>query len=477
MVKIGLISHSPNIAGAEKMLFNLALMLKSSNLYEPVVFIPDSDAVNDGLKHLCTINNILTKHIVGFPYYFFDSSADINYSLEKLKDSIRSSGVKLIVCNTASSLVPTLAAYELNIPSILWVHGIVDGITFSNYSYAQKRLITDRFVFKLSNRVIYCSEWTKNFYKEFVDNGEVINNWVSEQKGINAAENQKVRFLCLNTFNKIKGIEDLLEAAKIVHEKRKDFTIDFYSEKSVEIEEHFINFVKENGLENIVNRNEKIWDTSVAYNRCDCLIQPSLMESFGLTIVEAMSFGRPVISTKSGGPDNIVQDGITGFLVDKKSPEQIAEKMIYFLDNRQDLKTMGESGRKLYQEKFTEEVAAKKFISCFDSVLNDEFKRHKDAEFIYALLYEFTNHFKFGISYTNEATVGKSQKLFMLKAIFNKIRIYLGFVTVKKLLSIKYWKKWLTIFFLCLKKLSFSKLKSKEFRSRQSQKLKVWLFK
>ena len=73
---------------------------------------------------------------------------------------------------------------------------------------------------------------------------------------------------------------------------------------------------------------------SLYYSTSDIVVAPSLQEAFGLTITEAMACGKPVIGTRVGGiPDQIV-DGHNGFLVEPKNPSEIAQKIIWIIENQ-----------------------------------------------------------------------------------------------------------------------------------------------
>lgn len=67
--------------------------------------------------------------------------------------------------------------------------------------------------------------------------------------------------------------------------------------------------------------------------RCDVFVLSSLWETFGVVVGEAMACGKPVISTKCGGPEFIVTDE-NGILVDVGSAEALADGMAEFLDGR-----------------------------------------------------------------------------------------------------------------------------------------------
>lgn len=67
--------------------------------------------------------------------------------------------------------------------------------------------------------------------------------------------------------------------------------------------------------------------------KCDVFVLSSLWETFGVVVGEAMACGKPVISTRCGGPEFIVTDE-NGVLVDVGSAEALAEAMADFLDGR-----------------------------------------------------------------------------------------------------------------------------------------------
>ena len=71
-----------------------------------------------------------------------------------------------------------------------------------------------------------------------------------------------------------------------------------------------------------------------AFKKIDILVLPSVyLEVFGLVILEALSAGRPVIVSKSGGPEEIVRNGIDGFVVERNDSKGLAEAMQKFIEN------------------------------------------------------------------------------------------------------------------------------------------------
>ena len=105
------------------------------------------------------------------------------------------------------------------------------------------------------------------------------------------------------------------------------------------------------------------------YAMSDVIVVPSVQEAFGLVVTEAMACGKPVVGTRVGGiPDQII-NGYNGFLVNPRSPSEIAEKIIWLIDNPEEAKRMGMNGRKLVEEKFDIEKRIKQIISLYEKIL------------------------------------------------------------------------------------------------------------
>jgi glycosyltransferase involved in cell wall biosynthesis len=69
----------------------------------------------------------------------------------------------------------------------------------------------------------------------------------------------------------------------------------------------------------------------------DVLVLPSRQEPFGTVLAEAMAAGTPVVATDVGGLSEVVEDGVTGLLVDPGDPGALAEAVIRVLDRREEM--------------------------------------------------------------------------------------------------------------------------------------------
>lgn len=87
------------------------------------------------------------------------------------------------------------------------------------------------------------------------------------------------------------------------------------------------------------------------YAAAEAVIMPSHYESFGLVALEAMACGTPVIASEIGGLAYLIQDGITGFHVPDREPEELAGKMCLLLKNdelRQEMSAAAEQYAQQY---------------------------------------------------------------------------------------------------------------------------------
>jgi glycosyltransferase involved in cell wall biosynthesis len=69
------------------------------------------------------------------------------------------------------------------------------------------------------------------------------------------------------------------------------------------------------------------------YDKCDVFVLPSMEEGFGLALIEAMSYGKPVVATHVGGIPEVVQDGISGILVPARDPTALANALLNVLSD------------------------------------------------------------------------------------------------------------------------------------------------
>jgi glycosyltransferase involved in cell wall biosynthesis len=105
------------------------------------------------------------------------------------------------------------------------------------------------------------------------------------------------------------------------------------------------------------------------YASTSIVVFPSIWpEPFGRISVEAMAAGKPVAAAAVGGIPEVVEHGRTGLLVQPWNPSQIAEAILYLLDNEDIAKRMGKNGIE-EAKKYSSEVISKKYIEVYTQVI------------------------------------------------------------------------------------------------------------
>ena len=82
------------------------------------------------------------------------------------------------------------------------------------------------------------------------------------------------------------------------------------------------------------------------YNSADVFVFPSLVEGFGLVLLEAMACGIPIITTPNTAAPDIITDGIEGFIVPIRDPDALQAKLDWCYRHPQELEQMGRAARK-----------------------------------------------------------------------------------------------------------------------------------
>jgi glycosyltransferase involved in cell wall biosynthesis len=157
-----------------------------------------------------------------------------------------------------------------------------------------------------------------------------------------------------------KGVYDLLEACSILKQRNHHFTCHFVGQWSDISEDMFNMKVKELNLESYVHAfgGQYGKDKEKFFTKADIFIFPTYYhnEAFSLVNLEAMQYGLPVISTREGGIPDVVEDGVTGYLVNKMDPQDLADKIEILIQQPSLRQKMGMAGMRKYQNNYTLQI-------------------------------------------------------------------------------------------------------------------------
>jgi glycosyltransferase involved in cell wall biosynthesis len=129
--------------------------------------------------------------------------------------------------------------------------------------------------------------------------------------------------------------------------------------------------IRERGLTDyVITQSFPYMDLPGVYNHCDVVVYPTIGEEpFGLVPVEGMACAKPVVVTKSGGLVESVVDGKTGFIIEKRDPEALAEKIAVLLRDPKLARTMGKAGRAHAVAHFTRQRMAAQVAELYQETM------------------------------------------------------------------------------------------------------------
>ncbi|MDD5772187.1 MAG: glycosyltransferase family 4 protein [bacterium] len=243
----------------------------------------------------------------------------------------------------------------------------------TNYYDARRRLFFKVFkiydqTFNIQNakKVIVWSYWAKKLHEEMGIKDNMItvvppgirnsnNNIVKENK------NDVTLLFIGNDFER-KGGHLLLSAYKKLRGKYKNIELLIFSSYPAELSSSEYNIKHSKDKD-----NDYIF--KYIYPQADIFILPALAEGFGISIIEAMMFGLPVITSDIGPFPEIVKDGENGFLIDPKHEDEIIAKLDLLIGNPELRKKLGKASRIKYENEFSIKNTNKKLEEAYIDVL------------------------------------------------------------------------------------------------------------
>ena len=160
----------------------------------------------------------------------------------------------------------------------------------------------------------------------------------SPSKSSVATTGRKLRVLFAGSMSQRKGLGDLFAAMRLL--KRSDVELVIMGAPQAPMEFYHKEF---NGF---IHESSRPHAEVLALMRsCDVFCLPSIVEGRALVMQEAMSQGLPLIITPNTGGEDLIDEGVTGFLVPIRRADQIAERIAWFADHRSALPEMSRSAQ------------------------------------------------------------------------------------------------------------------------------------
>lgn len=176
----------------------------------------------------------------------------------------------------------------------------------------------------------------------------------------------KIKFLFISRIMKSKGIDQYIDAAIAIRREypNTEFHILGFCEDAYE---NKLNELNDNGIV-IYHGLQK--DVRPFIKDVHCLIHPSFYpEGMSNVLLESCATGRPVITTNRAGCQEIVDDGVTGFIVEQQNSQDMIEKVFKFIalpwEQKRD---MGLAARKKVEQEFDRNIVVRAYLEAINEI-------------------------------------------------------------------------------------------------------------
>jgi len=251
---------------------------------------------------------------------------------------------------------------------------------FNSKNFITRSLI--KFFFKKADKIIVEGGLVGNFFKNkgFGDNFITIPNCAKSNIQSNLNKNNNTfNVLYLSNLIPSKGYLSLLKSLVFIDKNIRPNLVFTFVGKFMDVKaekihgkkekENFFNYINKHNLESNVNYIESAWGKEKydLYNSNDVFVLPSnyIYEMQPISIIEAMSCGLPIISSKIGLIPSMVEHNINGFILDETKPENIANCILTLMQNSKLMLKMQVANIEKYKNNYSEEI----FLESIDKLI------------------------------------------------------------------------------------------------------------
>ena len=250
------------------------------------------------------------------------------------------------------------------------VEGVGDVYTRQGFKWSIIRAIVSllyRSSFRYSKRIIFLNEDNR---QEFIQRKIVKEKKTLIVPGI-GVDTEKFQYkeikndnivLMISRLLSTKGIIEFCEAALIVHNKHPEINFWLVGPEGEFKKEQLSKYLS-NGA---VVYHGPTKDVRPYIEDCTIYVLPSYKEGMSMSIMEAESIGRPIVTTRTSGCKDAIKEEYNGLLVDVKDINGLANKIEQLVLDKEKVRTFAANSRKLVEDKFDQRKINKEIISIIE---------------------------------------------------------------------------------------------------------------
>lgn len=223
-------------------------------------------------------------------------------------------------------------------------------------------------VMKRCNRVVALTPSTRTYLESVgIRHVDVVPNGVSSDDYANLGDEGYI--LYAGRLDAPKRVDLLIQAYARLKEYHRDFSLVIVGKGPRRDE--LSRLATQCNLGNRVIFREWVARDELAQlvGRCTVFVLPSVYETFGIALVEAMACAKPVIAARVPGPQDYITNGENGMLFESGNVDQLAEALKAFLENSTLRRSLGTKAKKTVDERFDFKRVTADLLRVFEAIL------------------------------------------------------------------------------------------------------------
>jgi glycosyltransferase involved in cell wall biosynthesis len=354
-----LVHGSNDLYGASKIFLNIIDSLQKTGLYDIHVILPYKGVLDKLLQSKGINVNHKNLGVLRKKYFnicgLFDRGAKIIKASLYIRNYIKTHKIDLVYTNTSVILSTGIAARMSGSKSLIHIHDTPanNGI----YSKAVGFLLEI-----LSDKVITVSNAVSQHYSKHISENKLVQiyNSVEVPDKINWKRHNSTppfKMICVGRLSPLKGHDYLIDIIVKLKELNPNLTLEIIGDVFRGYENYeasLLKKVKDLELTELISFTGFVNNMEEKYKSADLLIHPSILpDSLPTVILEAMSYGVPVVATDLGGAKELLQKDENGLLIPFNNANIASEKINTFVQDRKEQQKCIENAHNNLKSHFT----------------------------------------------------------------------------------------------------------------------------
>lgn len=378
-IKILFISHESSLYGAQISLLQLLNGI-NRDIYELFVITDNDGPLVEEVRKIgiAVLISDVSRWITDSGSKSFRNFGGLVKSLpssvRRITKFIEAQKIDVVYTNTVTCIGGAIAA-KIKKKAHIW--HIRENIrnNLNNASYIPKRLIPFVVAFFSDQIITNSYSLRADFFNEAIKKIDIVYNGINVErfsgyikgilkKDLSIGEDKKLIGIIGGVFPN-KGHETFLRAAQLIKKQFPNVVFIVVGDGQNSFLLKLKHLSQKLGIYDSVYFLGWRGDIEKIMQDIDLLIVASEQETFSRVVIEAMAAAKPVVSTRCGGPEEIIVNGVTGLLVPVGDAERMTTATVRILTNNSLSESFGKAGRERAESVFSE----KRYVSSIETLI------------------------------------------------------------------------------------------------------------